>query len=697
MFLNQLKNFDIKYVKNVGEKKSLLFHRLNIFTLYDLLTFYPFRFEDRKNIVKIKDIKEGVWQTVEGKVLAFDYFYLPQTKKKVLKIIIGDDTGFFSLICYNRNFLKNIFKKGKKVFISSNKFIYRYNELQTADFEYEIIDEDNEKNKNINIHTGRIVPIYHTTEKLSNKFIRNLIYRELNKIIHKIDDPLPNYIKEKYKLKNFALCLYKMHFPANLREVEIVRQRLAFDRFFFLELILALNKKEKKSQKKIQKYQKESLMDEFISSLKFRLTSDQKKVLNEIISDLKSNKLMNRLLMGDVGSGKTIVALITALFVIENGWQVAFMVPTEILAQQHYSNISHLLKDFNISVVLLTGKNKQKDKKATLEKIKKGEAQLVVGTHALIEEKVKFKKLGYIIIDEQHRFGVMQRAQLHLKSQSPDVLVMTATPIPRTLSLTVYGDLDISVIKELPPGRIPIKTFWFPDNKLDEVYDLLRNEMRKKHQVYVVYPLVKESEKMDLKDAETMYENFRNHIFKEFKVGLLHGQMKKEEKDLIMEKFQRREIDILVATTVIEVGVDVANATVMVIEHAERFGLAQLHQLRGRIGRGDLQSYCILITNYKLSEDAKKRMKAMVKYNNGFKLAEIDLELRGPGELLGVRQTGLPDLKPANLIKDQNILEKAKLEAFELIEKEPDLKSHPQVKEFLKNEEYGNLQLIKVS
>lgn len=697
MLLNQLKKFDIRYVKGVGEKKAQLFYKLNIHSLYDLLTFYPFRYEDRTKLIKIKDIVPGQWQTIIGKVIGYDYFKA-FGRRRVLKIFIADETGHFSLVCYNRNFLKNILQKEMSVFISSSKFVYRYNELQTSDFDYEIINEIDEKDKEFsNIHTKRIVPIYHSTENLTDKFLRMLIYRELKNNIDKIDDPLPHEIKAKYRLKDYNLCLYKMHFPSRMDEIEIVRRRLVFDCFFFLELVLALYKKRITLKEKEHQYLKKNIIEDFIKNLRFQLTSDQKNALNEIVKDMESNKSMNRLLMGDVGSGKTIVALISSLLAIENKFQAAFMAPTEILAVQHYNTIQKFLHGYDINIVLLVGKQKIKERKAVLKEIQTGKANLIIGTHALIEENVEFHNLSYIIIDEQHRFGVLQRAKMHLKAKTPDVLVMTATPIPRTLSLTVYGDLDISFIKEMPPGRKPVKTFHFTEKKVDEVYKFLKEEIGKKRQIYVVYPLVKESEKMDLKDAETMYLNFRNYVFKDYKVGLIHGQMKKQEKNKTMNDFRKGEIDLLVSTTVIEVGVDVANASVMVIEHAERFGIAQLHQLRGRIGRGDVSSTCILITGYKLSEESRKRMKAMVMHNDGFKLAEIDLKLRGPGELMGTRQTGLPDLKPANLIEDRSILEKSREEAFQIIDDNPDLNKYPVLKDYLKNDNYMDLNLIKVS
>jgi ATP-dependent DNA helicase RecG len=694
MLLNQLKEKDIRYCKGVGEKKALLFHKLNISNLYDLLTFYPFRYEDRSKITKVKDIAQGEWQTVQGTVIATDYIR-GYRGRRVLKIYIGDETGHFTLVCYNRSYLKDSLKKDTKVFVSSQKFAYKYNEMQTSDFDYEIMDDDGDENNKI--HTGRLVPIYHSTENLSNKFIRSLIFRELNAIIDEVEDPLPEHIFHKYKMKEFTLSFYKMHFPAKEDEVEIVRQRLAFDRFFFLELVLATRKKAVVMQKKEQVYEDKGLAGKFQKQLPFQLTGDQKQSLKEIQKDLLSTSIMNRLLMGDVGSGKTIVAVISALLVIENGCQVAFMAPTEILAKQHYINIKKMLDAYGLETVLLIGKQKVSERKKVLAKIVSGEADLIIGTHALLEDNVEFKKLGLIIIDEQHRFGVLQRAKLHLKAKTPDVLVMTATPIPRTLSMTVYGDLDVSIIREMPPGRKPIKTRWYTEKKLDEVYEFLRTEMKKGHQVYVVYPLVKESEKLDLKDAESMYESFRRFIFMNFNVGLIHGKMKKDEKDFVMDQFRNKKLDLLVSTTVIEVGVDVANASVMVVEHAERFGLSQLHQLRGRIGRGDIQSHCALITGYKLSVEGKQRMKAMVKHNDGFKLAEIDLEIRGPGELMGTRQTGLPDLKPADLINDQKILEKAREEAFQLIDDDPSLKKYPTVKQYLNIENYKALNLIQVS
>lgn len=695
MLLNQLKNKPIQYVKGVGEKRSVLFHKLEIRNLYDLLTYYPYRYENRKNLTRIRDLKfNGEWQTVFGTVIGYDEFKAFRFKK-VLKIMIADETGHLSLICYNRHFLKNVLKQETKIFLSSCRFVKRYNEVQTAEFDYEAVGEEDEEF--LNIHTNRIVPIYRTTEALSVRMIRSLIYRQLKELAGSIEDPLPEELRQKYRLKELPLCLYKIHFPASPEEVEIVRRRLAFDRFFFFEMVLALIKQQTILKEKKQRYGEKGLTAAFRSGLPFTLTADQEKCLTGILEDMNSAKMMNRLLMGDVGSGKTIVALISALHAVQSGYQAAFMVPTEILAQQHFLNITRLLKGLDVQTDLLISKLKAGEKKRVLESIGKGESDIVIGTHALIEEAVKFANLKYVIIDEQHRFGVLQRAQLHLKAETPDILVMTATPIPRTLSLTVFGDLDISVIREMPPGRKPITTLWYRENRIDEVYQFLRERMRAKEQVYVVYPLVSESDKVNLKDAQTMYMKFKKQIFRDFEVGLIHGQMKREEKEEVMARFRNNDINLLVATTVIEVGVDVANASVMVIEHAERFGIAQLHQLRGRIGRSGLKSTCILVTGFKLTEEAVSRMRALLEHSSGFLLAEKDLELRGPGELMGTRQSGLPDLKPARLLEDRNILEAARGEAFELVRSDPDLSGREKLKEYLMNEEYRELHLLKVS
>ncbi|MBN1898296.1 MAG: ATP-dependent DNA helicase RecG [Spirochaetes bacterium] len=692
MLLSEL-NKEIRFIKGVGEARARLFHKLNIYNLFDLLTFYPFRYEDRRNFTKIINLQKGIGQTVLAEVIGYDEFY--SSRGRVLKILVSDNTAVLSLICYNRNFLKKILLKGMKVFLFSNKFEYKYRQFQTSEFDFEIFDEKGESN--INLHTNRIVPVYHTTEKLSVKMIRKLIFQELEKLREQMDDPLPAYIRKKYKLKDFAVCHYKIHFPSDLKEIEIVRQRLAFDRFFFLELMLALNKHKTVLIEKKQNYIKENTVKGFVQTLPFELTNDQKQVIQEIFGDMKDKKMMNRLLMGDVGSGKTVVGLLASLLACENGYQVCLMAPTEILASQHYQTILQYLKGFSgVPVVLLTGKQKSKEKEEKLKAISNHSGQIIIGTHALIQEDVRFNNLGLVIIDEQHRFGVRQRALLHLKGDTPDVLVMTATPIPRTLALTVYGDLEISMIKEMPPGRKPAVTKWFSQTQMQKVYQLLEEQMRDKKQVYVVYPLVSESDKMDLKNAEGMFQTFKEKVFNDFRVGLIHGQMKKDLKDNTMDEFRQGKIDLLVATTVIEVGVDVANASVMVVEHAERFGLAQLHQLRGRIGRSDIQSYCILITSQRLTNEARMRMRAMVNFNDGFKLAEVDLELRGPGEMMGTRQTGLPDYRPADLIKDTKILQAARKEAFELIDRDPQMQGFPVLEKALKTEFHERLNLVQV-
>jgi len=690
MLISDLKK-DVKYLKGVGERRAVLFKKLGINNIAELLTYYPFRYEDRRRLSKIIDVRPGEWHTILGEVVAYDYFNT--SKGKVLKIFVSDNTAHLALLCYNRNYLKNQLKIGTKIFLSSNKFEFKFREFQTAEFDFEIYDENEE---NINIHTKRIVPIYRATENLSSKVIRTIIYNALNSFVRELDDYLPDFIKKKYNLKDYSIALYKIHFPADLKEIEIVRQRLAYDRLFLLQLLLSLNKKRITTILKKQNYFKDTLRENFIKNLNFNLTNDQKKVIEEIVNDMKSNRMMNRLLMGDVGCGKTLVALIASLLAIENGYQVAFMAPTEILALQHYNNIKNYLSKDDIEVTLLTGKLKSAEKKEALKKIENGETKIIIGTHALIQENVKFNNLSLIIIDEQHKFGVMQRASLHLKSSTPDILVMTATPIPRTLALTVYGDLDISVIKEMPPGRKEVITKWFKENQSEVVYKFLKDKMLEGNQVYVVYPLVSESDKLNLKAAESMYLNFKEKIFKEFSIGLIHGKMKKDEQERVMKEFRYGKINLLVATTVIEVGVDVANATIMVIEHAERFGLSQLHQLRGRIARSNKQAYCILLTSYNLTEDAIARMEAMVKFSSGFKIAEIDLELRGPGDILGTRQTGMPDLRPANILTDTKILQAAREDAMAIVEKDLNLSSYPKLLSIIKTEFSEKFNLIKV-
>jgi ATP-dependent DNA helicase RecG len=515
---------------------------------------------------------------------------------------------------------------------------------------------------------------------------------------------LPQEIVGKYSLMPVPDAYYEVHFPTQEKDISVLnrgmsaaRRRLSFEELFVLELGLALRKRGVITEKKGISFKPlDRLETELRNSLPFKLTNAQERVIADIKRDMTAERPMNRLVQGDVGSGKTVVALIASLLAVENDYQACIMAPTEILAEQHYKNMTSLAKPLGVMVRFLTGSRRKKEKESVLAEIESGAAQIVVGTHALIEAQVKFKRLGLAVIDEQHRFGVMQRSTLTSKGYEPDVLVMTATPIPRTLALTVYGDLDVSVIDEMPAGRSPIITRLFFESRRREAYQFMESELKKGRQVYVVYPLVEETEKSDLKAATEMAAHIQKDIFPHWRIGLLHGRMKGNEKETVMAAFKAGEIHLLVSTTVIEVGVDVPNATVMVIEHPERFGLAQLHQLRGRVGRGGHQSYCILMGPRMFADEARERLTAFSRTNDGFKIAEEDLRLRGPGEFFGTRQSGLPDLRAANLLRDTDLLEQARAEAFDLIRRDAELVQYPKLRELLRRKWLGKLGLINV-
>jgi ATP-dependent DNA helicase RecG len=567
--------------------------------------------------------------------------------------------------------------------------------------EYEILEENEEENF---LNFKRIVPIYSETEGLHQKYFRKVMNFALENYSRYVASPIPENICEKRNLLNIHEALLSVHFPGNNESVDeyisarsLAHRRLIYDEFFFFQLGMAIKKKGRILETGIKFNIEGTLLTKFLTLLPFDLTAAQKRVINEIQADMAKQTAMNRLLQGDVGSGKTIVSMAAMITACQNSYQAAIMAPTEILAQQHYQNIKNWASALGLNTVLLIGGLNTAKRKEALEKIASGEANIIIGTHALISEGVDFHKLGMVVIDEQHRFGVMQRAILRGKGISADVLVMTATPIPRTLAMTVYGDLDVSVIDEMPPGKKPVCTILISESKRDKVYQTISAELAKGHQAFIVYPLVEQSESLDLKDATNMSKHLQKDIFPDNRIGLIHGKMKEKEKDEIMREFLENKIQILVSTTVIEVGIDVPRASLMVIEHAERFGLSQLHQLRGRVGRRDIPSSCILLADYKCSADARKRLKVMEKTTDGFAIAEEDLAIRGPGDFLGTRQSGLPDFRIASIIRDARILNDAKEDAFQLAQRDPFLEKpeHIILRETLLWKWQGKLDLAR--
>ncbi len=663
----------VQFLKGVGPKKAKALNEEGIRTVEDLLYFIPRKYLDRSTITPINELSVNSRATVLGQVEAYGMKYGSRWRRKNrYQVIIKDKTGVLTLIWFEGiRYIKGKFKEGDTVVASG--MVKFYDGLQIPHPEFEIISQKGEEL----VHTGRVIPIYPSTANLKklhldSRGMRNILKPFLDR--YYVKETLPQNMISFLNLLPLDKALKNIHFPDSVETADKARQRLAFDELFYLELMLGLRKKRRsQSEKGILFNPPGKLIRGLLKQLSFELTDAQKRVLREIVNDMASPKRMNRLLQGDVGSGKTIVALVAILLAVENYHQAAVMAPTEILAEQHYLTIHNLLESLGVKTVLLTGSVSGTQRKDILKEIENGQAKVIIGTHALIQEGVSFYRLGLAVIDEQHRFGVMQRARLKAKGFSPDVLVMTATPIPRTLALTVYGDLDVSVIDQMPPGRKKIKTTLSDENSSNHLYSFLEEEFKKGGQAYIVYPLVEESEKMDLKAATESFGHLQNEIFPHRRMALLHGRIKSESREKVMQDFRKGKFDVLVCTTVIEVGLDVPNATVMVIEHAERFGLSQLHQLRGRIGRGPDQSYCFLKAEPPLSDVSKKRLEVLCSSNDGFKIAEWDLKLRGPGEFFGTRQHGLPELKIADITKDVKLLYQAREWAFRIIEEDPQL------------------------
>ncbi|NQU95140.1 MAG: ATP-dependent DNA helicase RecG [Candidatus Omnitrophica bacterium] len=683
---------NIRYLKGVGPKKAEILQKLNINTIEDLLYYLPRRYEDRSKFTLIKDLKVGEHHVVRGKVLTLGN-HATRKGMRVFQIAVGDKTGVIYCVWFNQPFLRKLFKVGQEITLYGK--VEKYKKLQINHPEYEFVTENN------SLNMGRIVPAYSLTQDITQRYIRFLTHEAITRFLSSAKGALPTRIMARAHLVDFHFAIRNIHFPASFANLDRAYRRLVFEEFFILQLALALKKKSAKTKTPgIRHNLDANLMESFKKLFSFELTNSQFKAINEVQIDMANPKPMNRLLEGDVGSGKTAVAIYALLLDLKNGYQSAFMAPTEILARQHYMTISELLMPLGVNVRLLVSGLKSEKKLEIKKEIDSGEVDIVIGTHALIWEDVEFKKLGLAIIDEQHKFGVSQRQLLQKKGWNPDILLMTATPIPRTLALTVYGDLDISVIKELPGGRQPITTYCIEEENRQKVYQFIKEEIGAGRQAYIVYSRIWSSKNIHasgnrLKAATAMYNKLQEEIFPDLKVGLMHGRMNAKEKEAVMKKFKSNKINILVSTTVIEVGIDIPNASVMMIENAECFGLSQLHQMRGRIGRGEYPSYCILMGN-PCTESAKRRFFTMAETQDGFKVAAEDLELRGPGEFFGTRQHGgLPELRFGNILKDFDIMEQARAEAFRLVEEDPDLEDprNSLVKEVLKrrfSEKLGN-------
>ncbi len=696
----------VVHLKGVGPRLAEKLAKLDIHTIEDLLYHLPHRYEDRREFRKIDQLRDGVHEVFSGEILASGEATTSRSRRKLFEAVVSDGTGQVVLkwFHYRKDWIAKRFVVGQRAVCTGE--VKRYGatrEIHHPDAEFLAPGQSLADYKSSDpMAFGRILPVYPLTEGLTQHAARKIWKQAVDLFARYVPSHLPDSLIKKHQLLPLADALQQVHWPSNDTRMEqldnnhtIALRSLVYDEFFFLELGLALKRRGVVLEEGIPFNVTHKYTKPLAGLLPYRLTNAQRRVLGEIKQDLMSPHPMNRLIQGDVGCGKTIVAMMAALVAIENDTQVAIVAPTEILAEQHYLQFHDWLDQLGLKVALLRGKMPAAEKREALEGLKAGRINLVVGTHAVLQEGVEFQKLGLGIIDEQHRFGVRQRAVLRGKGTHPHILVMTATPIPRTLSLTVYGDLDLSVIDEMPPGRTPVETVVASEAQRGRAYSRLRQEIEKGNQAYIVYPLVEESEKSDLLAATEGAEKLKNEVFTEAKLGLLHGRMKPAEKEEIMACFKNREIDILVATTVIEVGIDVPNATVMLVEHAERFGLAQLHQLRGRVGRGEANSVCILLKSYKCSEDGKKRLEVMRSTTDGFKIAEADLEIRGPGEFLGTRQSGMPDFRVANILRDGRLLEEARQDAFAYAESS-EFRESKEVQAVLKERWGGRLELASI-
>ncbi|MDD1748819.1 MAG: ATP-dependent DNA helicase RecG [Methanothrix sp.] len=687
----------VRSLRGVGPRIAEYFARKGLFTIEDLLYFLPRQYEDRRIIYCISELVPGLRQTTLGKVTRSGVRFFG--KRRIFEVTLDDGHGVLNAKWFEGrgSFLRGTFTPGRRVVLSG--------EVSRSPFEKEMIHPDYEileDNEDQSLNFKRIVPIYSETEGLHQKTLRRIMWQVVRDYARLLQSPIPDEVSRKHRLMDIREAIRQLHFPDADQDIQAYQdtrsdahKTLIFGEFFSFQLGLALQKRAGIIEQGISFKKDGEMKKRFYDSLPFTLTGAQQRVVEEIERDMASSRSMNRLLQGDVGSGKTVVSMVAMITACENGYQSALMAPTEILAAQHYRKLKAWSEKVGINIELLTSSIKEGDKRKTLARLMTGEIDIVIGTHALIQEGVVFRKLGLVVIDEQHRFGVIQRVALRKKGMVPDLLVMTATPIPRTLAMTLYGDLDVSTIDELPPGKKAIRTKVFFEDQRTSVYEIISREIRTGNQVFIVYPLVEESDSLNLRDAVRMANHLQREIFPCCRVGLIHGRMKAGDKDRIMTEFTRKKIQILVATTIIEVGVDIPEASLIVIEHAERFGLSQLHQLRGRVGRSDIPSYCILLAQRNGSADARKRLRIMEDTNDGFRIAEEDLAIRGPGEFMGTRQSGLPDFRVANIIRDGRILSDAKSDAFSLVAEDPHLekKDHSPIKEVMLRRWGGRLDL----
>ena len=677
-------NTKISEIPGIGPRYAERLKKLKIETVLDLLFYFPRKYNDFSKIVSIDSLKGGEEVSVKGTILSLEN-KKTKTGRKITLALVSDTTGIIQVVWFNQPYIKTLLRKGDKV-VFSGKVERDFGKLVLISPVFEKVGSQNlflaEEKKEL-IHTGRIVPVYSESEGITSKWLRTKI-KEIFPLAYGLKDYLPPLILEKYHLLSLREAIVNIHFPENEQKLKAAQKRLGFDELFLIQLNYLKRKTDFQKQKAPQIPFNKNLIEDFLNSLPFVLTGDQKKALFEILQDLQKPYPANRLLEGDVGSGKTVVACGAILNVVSSGFQVAFMCPTEVLARQHFTKIKEIFKNYPFKIALLLGSLKNKEKEVIKMGLRNGEIDFVIGTHSLIQEDIRFKKLGLAIIDEQHRFGVEQRSllrSLNIADFYPHFLSMSATPIPRTLALALYGDLDLSIIKEMPPGRKPVITRLIKPDKREKAYDFVKQKLKEGKQAFVICPLIEESDKLGVKAATKEYEKLKEGPFVDFRVGMLHGKMKAAEKEKIMQDFADGKIDILVATPVVEVGIDVPNATIMIIEAAERFGLASLHQFRGRVGRGQEQSYCLLFSE-NLTLQALRRLLAFIKAKDGFELAEKDLEIRGPGEIYGLKQHGIPDLKMASL-QDLELIKLTKMAASDIISKDPNLKNYPLLREEL--------------